>query len=381
MKKLSLKQRRSDILRCLRDRKKHLKNNNSSKYDDKNKSSEWKEINRWIDSLIIKKTIKIEKLKRRNFILFLPESLNFCDDYEETALYFQVIRKLGHGNKLSNKAYKLKSVNFDSLKKISTSASLVLTAEISKWEDILNADLVPNIENWQPEIIEQFLEVGFFDLFNNQPELPKVSNTSDLALVKYIKGQCGDAKKSRVLRKALQQLIGDDINKWTFLRSGLDEAITNVSHHAYPEHKYKNNAEKNWYLTGSLNKSTKELKIVFYDQGIGIPNTLKASELWEKIYKSLSFIPQAQRKLDSILIKAAVEVERTSTGEEDRGKGLQDLLEFIKHRSDGYLSIISQRGLYKYSIINGKVKNKSESFKAPILGTLLIWSVTLEGEI
>lgn len=380
MKKLSFKQRRIDIKRCLEDRKSCSKGNNYTQEEaNKNISSEWKVINQWIDSLIIRKKIKIERLKRNRFILFLPETLNFREHYEQTALYLKVIRKLGYGNKLSNKAYKLKSVNFDNLKKISTSASLVLTAEISKWEDILNTDLVPNINNWQPEIIQQLFEVGFFDLFNNQPELPEIILASKLSLVKYIKGQCGDAEKSRILRKSLQQLIGDDIKKWTFLRSGLDEAITNVSHHAYPEAKYKDNSEKNWYLTGSLNKSTKELKIVFYDQGIGIPNTLKASELWEKIYETLSFIPKAQRKLDSILIKAAVEVERTSTGEDDRGKGLQDLLEFIKHRGDGYLSIISQQGLYKFSMNEGVVKNKSESFKVPILGTLLIWTVTLEG--
>ncbi|MGC6744878.1 hypothetical protein ACP0HM_10080 [Escherichia coli] len=55
------------------------------------------------------------------------------------------------------------------------------------------------------------------------------------------------------------------------------------------------------------------------------------------------------------MLKAAVEIKRSSTGEEDRGKGLQDLLEFIKQRGEGYLSIMSGKGLYKYSQHDKKI--------------------------
>jgi len=365
-----------DVKRCLSHRQNTKVKPPKDRSED-NKISDWKAINKWLDTLIAKETIKIKKLKRKQIVLFLPESLNFRKDYEQTALHLKVIRKLAYGNKLSNKAYKLKSVNFDNLKTASTSASIVLTAEISKWEDVLDRNLVPNIENWQPKIIQQFLEVGFFDLFKNQPDLSGVTSTSQLSLVKYIKGRCGDARKARILREGLEKIIGDNITKWGFLRGGLDEAITNVSHHAYPEEQFST-SEKNWYLTGSLNKETNELKIVFYDQGLGIPETLPTSKLWEQVLDVVKILPIAERKLDSVLIKAAVKVDRTSTAQTDRGKGLQDMLEFIKQRGEGYLSILSKKGLYKFSMKNGKTKEKSESFYQPILGTLLIWSVTLE---
>lgn len=73
-----------------------------------------------------------------------------------------------------------------------------------------------------------------------------------------------------------------------------------------------------------------------------------------------------------------MELDRTSTKKSDRGKGLQDMLEFIRQRGDGYLSILSLRGLYKLSVSNGKEVVKSEHFDNPIYGTLIIWCVTLQ---
>lgn len=162
------------------------------------------------------------------------------------------------------------------------------------------------------------------------------------------------------------------------MHSGLTEAVTNVTHHAYPDEGKFSRRDKNWYLSGSFDEKQKVLKIVFYDQGIGIPKSLPASKVWEKALVILSKIPIIDRKKDEVLLKAAVEMDRTSTGTNDRGKGLQDLLEFVKQRDNGYLSIISHKGLYKYSMKRGREKVKSVSFERSLLGTLIIWNVVLE---
>ena len=54
------------------------------------------------------------------------------------------------------------------------------------------------------------------------------------------------------------------------------------------------------------------------------------------------------------------------------------MLEFIRQRGNGYLSILSSKGLYKLTINNGKEIVKSEHFEYPICGTLIIWSATLQ---
>lgn len=377
MKKLSKKKRERAVKEGVRLRKKsYIKLSNSVTIcDDKN----WEAINSWFDNWK-GNGLNFNIDRKKHITLYLPEKMNFSNEYDSTVLHINAIRKLSKHGRLSYKSYKLKFVNFDNLKKISTSAALVLTAELSKWDDAIRKRLQPVIDNWDKKILRQFIDLGFFELFQNKPLECYESNnhsSTNLQLVKYIKGRCGDSNKTRILKQGIIDIVGDNISKWTFLHSGLTEAITNVSHHAYPVKFGFSDNDKNWYLTGSFNDSTKELKIVFYDQGIGIPKSLPASDVWEKVLKFLSIIPIAERKKDEVLLKAAVSLDRTSTEQNDRGKGLQDLLEFIRQRKDGYLSILSLKGLYKFSMNNGAEKIKSEHFEHSIYGTLIIWSVTL----
>ncbi len=378
MKKLSSKQILRDKRRVLLERRKTSK-------ERIRQSKELKEIalevNNWVKRRI-KEGLNIKFLTKRDVAICLPERMNFSSDYESTALYIQAIRRLASRSKVNRKQLKLVSVDFSKLKKMSTSAGLALTAELSKWDDSISKRLKPVTDNWDPEIVNRFRELGFFDLFSSSDEENQISlppQEADLSIVKYIKSRCKGSSQTRLLRSELQRITGKEIDKWTFLRSGLNEAITNVGQHAYPPTYKFREVDKNWYLTGSYRRSTRVLKIIFYDQGIGIPNSLPASELWEKVYQFMSelSVDVGLRKRDERLLKAAVEVERTRTGKSDRGKGLPDMLEFVRKRGEGYLSILSLRGLYKFSIENGKEKVKTVSFDNRLYGTLIIWQTTL----
>lgn len=377
MKKISKRQRERDIKFGLDNRR--GKRCRANRKNRKPSASTCLSTNHWIDKYN-GNGLNITINNRRRITLYLPEIMNFYGDYDTTILYISAIRRLAETNRLSSRAYKLAAVNFDNLKTISTSSALVLTAELSKWDDSIRQRLRPNVDNWDKEILKQFTDLGFFDLFQSSPPDTSHSNgESTIKLVRYIKGRCGDSKKTRILNEKLTAIVDEKINKWTFLRGGLDEAITNVSHHAYPTNKGFLDEDKNWYLTGSYNDSIKEIKIVFYDQGIGIPKSLPTSEIWEKALNFLTKIkvPAADRKKDEVLLKAAVELDRTSTEETDRGKGLQDLMEFIRQRGNGYLSIISSKGLYKLTISKGKETIKTEHFENGVCGTLIIWSAIL----
>jgi len=314
--------------------------------------------------------------------IHLPEVMNFCNEYEVTALYVAAIRRFTKRIwRLPRSAYRLKLVDFDNLKDISTSAALVLTAELSRWDDSVRRKLIPNIDKWDCDILKKFTELGFFDLFKHNPvkdcNTVESCNYSGLNLVRYIKGRCGDKSKTRTLKENISVLVGEKVNNWTFLDSGLSEAITNVSHHAYPKGSGYLPKDKNWYLSGSYNDVSKELKVVFYDQGDGIPKTLPYSDVREKISGWFSMHPFVDKKKHEFLLKAAMGLDRTSTKESDRGKGLQDLLEFVKHRKNGYLLVLSLKGLYKFSIKNGEEKIESRGFDCRLDGTLITWSVVL----
>lgn len=321
---------------------------------------------------------KIEKKKQ--LTLILPERLDLSSNYELTITYISAIRRLAQRKpkQVRKKEIQLASVNFDGLISISTSAALVLTAELCKWQDALGKKLIPQTHHWNTGVYSQLKALGFFTLFKEPKHKPEETTNSDLNFVNYLKGKATETAITRELNRSLTSVIGEKINKWTFLRSGLDEAITNVSHHAYPRSLKVNEEDKNWYLTGSYNSRTKKLKIAFYDQGIGIPRSLPTSTIKERIQKYLSNFAKSEKRLHKTLLKAAVQLDRTSTQESDRGKGLYDLLTFINERGDGYLSIISLKGLYKYSLSKGQKEEKSVSFNNELPGTLIIWAVTLD---
>ncbi|ELY3756178.1 hypothetical protein SMX79_002330 [Cronobacter sakazakii] len=376
MKKINRKERDRDVLRAYLHRTgRDILVAGRTQINPISKASK---INRWINAQI-NDGLKCEIRKNRDLFLTLPSVMNFSSNYHRTMQAIQTIRYLVSRNVFINQCYRLCFVDFSKIKYISASAALVLTAELSKWDDSVRQRIRPKVKTWNKNILSQFDELGFFDLFRNKDsfELEKEKEPSNIKFVKYMKGHLHDDDKTQHLKREIKRLLGADLGKWTFLYSGLSEAITNVLHHAYPANKGYTEKDKKWYLTASYDSEKKIIKVVFYDQGITIPGSLPDSKLHEKVLSYLSMLPLAERKRDEQLLKAAVEIKRSSTGEEDRGKGLQDLLEFIKQRGEGYLSIMSGKGLYKYSQENQKNEIKSVNFTLPVCGTLIVWSTKL----
>ena len=396
MKKITLKQRIRDVKRSLDNRRTRIKiKDKNALYQELHSVALVSQaVSKWIKSEI-KKGLKVtnyskgKNLGKNDIVIHLPSRMDFSDNQDETVQCLTAIRKLVSifevykSKKIPKKAYKLRSVNFDELASISTSAALVLTAEVSKWNFSIKKKLVPMVEKWHEDIYVQFEQLGFFDLFENKPQkvITSIKHSPDVDFVRYVRGKCGSSdeakEKKKELKREIANLVGAKIDKWTILHSGLTEAVTNVTHHAYPEG--KSCEEKSWYLTGSFNKSTNEMKIAFYDQGVGIPNSLPASEIWEKVlsYFAKLKLPKIEQKKHAKLLEAAVSIDRTSTMQNDRGKGLQDLLEFIRERKSGYLSILSYHGLYKCWIDRGEEHTKTIGMDRSLDGTLIIWSVRL----
>lgn len=375
MKKPSRKHRRYVVRLNIRLRHSNTLNRRSYSrdiYSPKSRSAK-KQLLRKIEEYRALK-VEVVQLSKSTLEIWLPETMNFSYQYEITTAYIKAIRYFVERTRERDCKVSLRSIRFDNLRKVSSSAALVLTSEISRWDDKVSNTLSPDLSKWSPEIIEQFQELGYFDLFSQSPNLPKHEKLSLIKLLPYIKGTCGDHAKSRILKAGIQSLLGKGVQKWAFLHSGLGEAITNVSHHAYPLPQY-GNEPKNWYLTASFDEGKRELKISFYDQGIGIPNTLPSSTMGEYVQKYLRRLKLGRH--DAIMIRAALAYGRTRTHEEDRGKGLQDMLNFIRQVGSGYLSIISAKGLCKVDIKEMKESVKTHRFDNALPGTLIIWSVAI----
>jgi hypothetical protein len=327
-----------------------------------------------------KKLLKVDIDSRNRVEIHLPSKMNFSTEHESTIAHLMAIRRLVKRASYGSTKLRLKRVAFEELKEISTSAALVLTAELVKWEDASKIKLKPNVEKWNSNVFRQFSELGFFDLFERAPEMEILASDelSGRRLVSYIKGTFQEHSKPRMLEQRLRKIVGNEIDEWEFLHTGITEAIINVTHHAYPEERNYTDIDKNWYLTGSYDEYSRQLKIVFYDQGVTIPSSLPASDWGEKILQFLSSNKILEGKNDSHLIRAAMEMSRSRTNEEDRGKGLQDILEFVKQRNNGYLAVVSKRGIFRLDVNGASEDTSTHGLRSPLEGTLIVWRVTLE---
>lgn len=376
MKKHTKKQRSRDTRRTYLQRKLGYRFYARDSRNSRNKQEHLEQaINKRINKLI-EEGLEASSNTDGRVTLTLPPVMNLSSHYDESMRYVNAIRALTK-NPRSRRYYRLASVKFDSLREISSSAALLLTSELSRWDDSIRNNLAPQTQNWDPVIFEKFNSLGFFNLFRKAKVAPPKDHTeSTVHFVKYVKGNHED-KDYRGLRRQLIDIIGEKVKKWPLLHGGLDEAITNVCHHAYPSTLKMREKDRNWYLTGAFNDKTRELKIVFCDQGIGVPASLPTSKIWEKVLDSIAKVPSVNRRKHATLLKAAMEVSRTSTDKTDRGKGLPDMKEFIRQRGAGYLALMSGHGLYKLTVNKNGETHKTDTLNHPVEGTLIIWRVQL----
>lgn len=80
------------------------------------------------------------------------------------------------------------------------------------------------------------------------------------------------------------------------------------------------------------------------------------------------------------MIHAAIEVKRSRTKKNHRGKGLSDMIKVIGKTKCGNLAIFSNRGIYQYKLDDLNPIENTRSYKDSISGTLILWSLPLKNE-
>jgi len=243
---------------------------------------------------------------------------------------------------------------------------------VDAWNERVQGRLRANVESWDPEIRRLLIQMGYFELLGLLR--PRIRTTeSSITFVNFRRGEPGasdSGKMAQDLRVDIEAIVGTGISRKR-LFEGLSEAITNVSQHAYPP-SVLGGDKKRWWLSASFDRASRNLNVIFYDQGVGIPKTLPSSDLWENIKDAFS------RWSDSEKIGAAMEYGRSSVNRPERGKGLKNLLEFAKAYEDGKLSIYSGHGLYRLEHTrDDRIRTTSREHKRSIGGTLIEWSVKL----
>lgn len=285
--------------------------------------------------------------------MVIPETLNFVTDYESTCGFFAKLREA-----LNTKKLDVLHLDHRTQKAITPEAALLLIAELSR-----SHLKRPNLKKQcngpaEPTVCWILQEVGYFRYFPGlkyrvQPQ-PR---------------HCLQALSDRMTRgPAVKQLIQFFENRVMFTPEGrkalynaLIEAMDNVAKHAYPNRKYNRRAYSDWWLVGYVDDEIHEISFSFFDQGIGIPKSIR-TRIGDDFRKGTA------------LIRDAVEHGRSSTKLDTRGKGLPSLKKFVDDSIAGTLVINSFESQCVFE--SGKAP-REQTWGTRLPGTLISWNIQI----
>ena len=301
--------------------------------------------------------------------LSLPERLSFERNYRETTAFFDALRE-------EAAARVPLRIDFTTLREVGPAAALVLAAELDCWRLRQKHRIrVLDIARWDRDIRHLLDEMGLFDLVRViNPPPPVEAPRPALQFIRFKSGKLADGTLAQDLRTDLEAVTGR-IPGWQHLYRGLAEAMTNVRQHAYPSADDSGSAhgaiQKRW-MCGAYEAERKLLTCSFFDRGVGIPATLPRTHPRERIRGVLSRLRLSED--DASLIAAATEIGRTSTDAGHQGRGLADVMAFVRQSKYGRLRILSRRGKYTYDSAG---RRDTSSLPSSIGGTLIEWEIEL----
>ncbi len=163
------------------------------------------------------------------------------------------------------------------------------------------------------------------------------------------------------------------------LYEGLLEAMNNVTSHAYPSQGRKAHIPMlrgQWWAAGHWDNQHKEVGVLIYDQGVGIPATLPNS-------RHGTLLAEIQRRLglgnsDPECIRAAMEIGTSSSESQHHGRGMASLRHAVDRVADGHLLILSGAGAYRH-----QADGQEDTFalRTSLGGTFIEWRIRDENLI
>ena len=273
-------------------------------------------------------------------------------------------------------------IDFREIEEISAGAALVVAAELDRWNHVrhhLGRKLrAVDVDEWNQDVRDRLEEMGFFDLL----QVPMGRRTEGVrSSTRYIRFRSGTHVEGKAIDDLrtldLVPFFGDSLPKRRKLYAAVAEAMTNVVHHAYQNEVQSHTVRPNWWLSASHNVEAGEIRILLYDQGTGIPQTLP-KRFPEKI---LQILPDGLLSTDAEMIRVAHDLKRTASGKRHRGHGLQrdvrgyvELVECVSA-----YRVTSLRGQYSWEKgPDGQPQESTHNHRRPLPGTLIEWRLTLQ---
>jgi hypothetical protein len=284
-----------------------------------------------------------------------PATLDFVSNSRETLAFFKAFKQ----KTLHDPADEV-VVDLSKLESISPDAALVLIAEATRSAKF-GCKLEGN-DATSPAVHDLLYKIGYYSYYERPPKhIPQAGQKI------FLVHQTGDRTDPIVARRLIEQFIpaaelsGMEVKA---LYDALVECMTNVLQHAYPHSEMQENyLPDRWWLLGTLDSAAHEISFCFFDQGVGIPRTIRTR--WQH---RLPFLSNSDSDL---LIQAVVE-GLSRTQEDTRGKGLPALKSFIDQYGSGHLAIVSHKTKCMFTKGSAPV---AEQLPVGLGGTLIIWTL------
>lgn len=160
------------------------------------------------------------------------------------------------------------------------------------------------------------------------------------------------------------------VESQSYLMDCLNEAVTNVRHHAYQNTVI--GGPTPWWVFATISKDM--VTVAVHDRGSSIPGTLMGKPgVREQVMNWIV----GRKHRDARMLEAAVN-GRSRTKLAYRGKGLPEMLEFTSRTPGSSLGIYSRQGAFFHHTVSGAMQ--SFGLNVDMQGTLILWSLALTGE-
>ncbi len=247
------------------------------------------------------------------------------------------------------------------LESLSPAAALVLLATLYRANylrrNALVIDLmIPSV----PGPRDLLGQIGYYRYCSNvEWRSPEVSPRYFLEHRKGTKVQTGVAEE--ICQTFTDEAIGGR-GKMQRLYEALIEGMGNAEEWGYGK---KPGGYQMWWVIAYRNDASGEIGYSFYDQGNGIPATIRRKRTWSE------YLPFMSPKDSELVIRGVVEGRFSRTKIMGRGTGLPRLLKFIDDGADGELLIFSDRCRCVFK--HGRAPEKGD-YSIALRGTLISWS-------
>lgn len=327
-----------------------------------------------------------------------PKTFCFRDNLQESFRFFERLRTASYEvtrSKLPliDRSRGSKSLpriggyfDFSFPKYISTAAAVVMASEFERLTRAYG-EVTPTVDldMWNEDVFRKLFQIGFFEIVGITPSRDDVMiDEGDTRTMQIIGTKnANDLERVDKALQALGEFVNPDGNIPDHivigLLTGLAEAMSNVTAHAYPDDyvpEYPHIGQL--WIAATADRVNKTLTVVVYDQGITIPVTYPRLQRMEKVVnyltRALRARPEFDFQNDGTYIRAAMRHGGSRTDQRHRGKGLPQMIDVIEMSGRGKLSVYSRGG---WCVRDSDGRLKSGAVPCSIGGTLIEWAVEL----